>query len=42
MKEMTLYTFCCGGWKQHFPFCVTMNLSPRTRLPSLSVRTYDG
>ena len=42
MKEMMLYSFCWGGWKQHWPLAVTMNLSPRTRLPSLSVRTYDG
>lgn len=38
MNETTLYSFCRGGWQQHFPCCVMTNLSPRIRFPSLSVR----
>lgn len=38
MNETTLYSFCRGGWLQHFPCCVMTNLSPRIRFPSLSVR----
>ena len=33
IKEMMLYDFCCCGLKQHFPCCVTMNLSLRMRAP---------
>lgn len=42
MELITLYHHCCCAWKQHFPCCVTINLSPRIRLPSLSKRTYEG